>query len=476
MRRSMMIDLDKCIGCQACVTSCKARWNTGPGGARDWVYQYEKGHRDKELFLTFYPGLCMQCEEHPCTEDCPTGATYMDKKTGVVMVDADVCIGCGNCISMCAYDARHVDATKGIVEKCNLCAPYVERGEQPACVATCLADCRHFGDLDDPDGSLVQLIAKTGAQPLADPNVNIRPKVAYAGDARRAHVLSRGVVTKPKKSALTNFWKNVSGPFTSYVVPIVAGATVVGGLLANFAQRKEHVAEKSTDHQAPRTLQRHRAGMRFLHWFNLASWILLLFTGIALMSSRSFALFGEAFPKWALDLFDGAAAMIRFHAVWGVAWSVIIVSVFLVYKRGGFEALEELKLTTDDWNWLRQKPFAMLGLSKKPMPKQDKYNAGQKLFASAVLVGTTVIILTGVIMTFHLASPELLSACIVIHKLAIGVTFIGIAVHVTMAALLKEERPALISMITGKIDYNHAKEHSAKWVSEIATHTARSDR
>jgi formate dehydrogenase gamma subunit len=392
----------------------------------------------------------------------------------VVMVDSDVCIGCGNCISMCAYDARHIDATKGIVEKCNLCAPYVARGEQPACVATCLADCRHFGDLDDPGGTLARLILETGAKPLADPAVDIKPKVVYAGEAGRAQIMANGAVSKPQKSSLTRFWQEASRPFASYVVPFVAGATVLGGLLVNLKSRKEHVAAEFDSVRAPGALPRHRAGMRLLHWFNLASWILLLLTGIALMSSRNFALFGEGFPQWVLGLFGGAASLIRFHGIGGVAWALIIVPVFLVYKRGGLRAIAEIKLTGDDWNWLREKPFAMLGLTEKPLPRQDKYNAGQKLFAAAVLLGTIAIIVTGLVMTFHLGSPGLVSACIVIHKLAVAITFIGIAVHVTMAALLREERPALMSMITGEIDYEHAREHNAKWVSQIDAQTARS--
>ncbi|MEI7893584.1 MAG: 4Fe-4S dicluster domain-containing protein [Myxococcales bacterium] len=135
MRLGMLIELDRCVGCLACVSSCKERWDTGPGAARDWVVTFEH----QRLGLTFYPGLCMQCSDHPCTTECPTGATYR-RNDGIVVVDPDVCIGCGNCISLCPYGARRIDPVKNIVEKCNLCAPYVDRGEAPACVTTCLAD------------------------------------------------------------------------------------------------------------------------------------------------------------------------------------------------------------------------------------------------------------------------------------------------------------------------------------------------
>ncbi|PKN29833.1 MAG: 4Fe-4S ferredoxin, partial [Deltaproteobacteria bacterium HGW-Deltaproteobacteria-20] len=106
MRHGMMIELDKCVGCLACVSVCKERWDSGRGVARDWVATFEHGSREKgNLGITFYPGLCMQCEDHPCTLDCPTGATYANEN-GVVVVDPEVCIGCGNCVTMCPYGAR----------------------------------------------------------------------------------------------------------------------------------------------------------------------------------------------------------------------------------------------------------------------------------------------------------------------------------------------------------------------------------
>ena len=107
-----------------------------------------------------------------------------------MVVDAEVCIGCGNCISACPYGARHADARQGIVEKCNFCAPYVARGEQPACVTTCLAECRHFGDLDDPGGELVKLIRAREAAPLTTAKLQIGPKVYYAPPEARARVLA----------------------------------------------------------------------------------------------------------------------------------------------------------------------------------------------------------------------------------------------------------------------------------------------
>ena len=70
-------------------------------------------------------------------------------------------------------------------------------------------------------------------------------------------------------------------------------------------------------------------------------------------------------------------------------------------------------------------------------------------------------------MTFHLGSGRAVAAAILVHELAIGLTILGVAIHFTMAALLAEERPALASMVTGRIDYQHARHHCPKWVERL---------
>ncbi len=524
MRHAMSIDLDLCVGCKACVSACKEQWDSGPGAARDWVRTIESGTRGKDLAITFYPGLCMQCESHPCTLDCPTGATYADPTTGVVMVSQDVCIGCGNCVSSCPYGARHVDPVKKIVEKCNLCAPFVARGELPACVQTCPAECRAFGDLDDPRSAVARAVREKGAKPLATAQVDVRPKTTYAGEAHRARILAAGVVEPVQKSWLTSTW-GVTRPLAREVVPAVGLAFVGGGLLVNLKARADRVKREETEDSlplrgggsgrgsaatglrpasspapsastpnsatltlplspplslhggerdvngtsisTPGSLPRHRRGMRFLHWFNAASWLLLVATGTGLMSAASFALFGTAFPRFMSRLAGGADHLIRFHVLWGLLWAAVIVPLFLLFKNGPREVLEEVWLTKDDLVWMLVKPLAMAGLRRQPLPAQDKYNAGQKLFAIFVLTATTLVIATGLVMTFHLGSATVVAAAILGHKLAIALVLVGLAVHVTMAAVIADERPALRSMITGHIDYQHAKHHSPKWVAHL---------
>ena len=188
------------------------------------------------------------------------------------------------------------------------------------------------------------------------------------------------------------------------------------------------------------------------------------------MSAAGFALFGTAFPREASRLMAGTAHLLRLHVLWGLLWAAVIVPMFLVFKKGPSEVLAEVRLTRDDLAWLFTKPLAMAGLRSQPLPPQDKYNAGQKLFAILVLLATVLIIASGLVMTLHLGSADVVSGAIVAHKLAIALVLLGVAVHVTMAAVIAEERPALRSMLTGRIDYQHAKHHSPKWVTELQAH------
>jgi len=243
MRHAMMIDLDLCVGCRACTSACKEQWDSGPGSARNWVRTLETGRRGEDLAVTFYAGLCMQCEDAPCTRACPTGATHVNEN-GVVVVDADVCIGCGSCVGACPYGARTIDPEKRIAEKCNLCAPYVARGETPACVQTCPAEARIFGDLDDPSSTISTTAAARGAKPLVTGEVNPRPKVLFAGDAARERILAAGAVRRPEKSALARTFESAA-PLAASGVPALGAVAIVGGLVVNLRARIQRVAARS---------------------------------------------------------------------------------------------------------------------------------------------------------------------------------------------------------------------------------------
>lgn len=132
MRNCLVVDLDRCTGCDTCVVSCKYEngldlvvcWNrvgvVGPTGDFPDVEQY------------YLPVQCQQCENPQCVKVCPTGASYRDEKTGVVLIDKSKCIGCQYCMMACPYDVRIYREDAHVVEKCTLCSQRTVQGG--ACV------------------------------------------------------------------------------------------------------------------------------------------------------------------------------------------------------------------------------------------------------------------------------------------------------------------------------------------------------
>jgi Fe-S-cluster-containing dehydrogenase component/CheY-like chemotaxis protein len=200
----------------------------------------------------FVPHLCMQCDNPTCLEACPTGATYKTAE-GIVMVNQEKCIDCKYCIAACPYGARYEynDAdraqapAKTFVDKCTFCAQRLKEGREPACVATCLAGARIFGDLGDPKSQVAQLVASGKAQPLA-PETGTKPKVFYIGwGAFAATTLPVNVAA----ASLTQVWEN-----EKLVGSLALGAVAVGaaGVFA-YARKnaQEHFAQVAVEMQAP---------------------------------------------------------------------------------------------------------------------------------------------------------------------------------------------------------------------------------
>ena len=97
--------------------------------------------------MVMLPRLCNHCADAPCIPVCPVGATYQ-RADGIVVVDADKCVGCAYCVQACPYDARFVNHVTQKADKCTFCAHRVEAGLLPACVETCVGGARLFGDLE----------------------------------------------------------------------------------------------------------------------------------------------------------------------------------------------------------------------------------------------------------------------------------------------------------------------------------------
>jgi tetrathionate reductase subunit B len=154
----MVIDLRRCVGCHTCAVACKVENDVAPGVWRSWVRITEKGTYPN-VSRFFLPSLCNNCERPVCVSVCPVGASYK-REDGIVMVDPHTCIGCRYCMASCPYNARYVNPLKKIVQKCFFCHHRVDAGLQPACVETCPAGARIFGNMNDPESEVAKVIAK----------------------------------------------------------------------------------------------------------------------------------------------------------------------------------------------------------------------------------------------------------------------------------------------------------------------------
>lgn len=198
---AMVIDLNTCVGCNACMAAC-AMENQTPVWSNKWrtyVHDIETG-KGEEVRRRFFPRLCNHCDNPPCMSVCPTGATYkMDN--GIVMVDDNLCMGCAACAMACPYDARYgytysdvseaekffgalTHRSSPSVDKCSFCFHRVLAGLKPACVETCVGSARLFGDLNDPKDEVARLVASGVAKPLLA-HLGTRPNVFYIGDVER---------------------------------------------------------------------------------------------------------------------------------------------------------------------------------------------------------------------------------------------------------------------------------------------------
>ena len=202
IKLGLVIDLDTCVGCHACATSCK-EWNAGgiagpltderpfakdPQGVwfnRVHSYELEADAATQQPAQTLhFPRSCLHCETPACVTVCPTGASYKRAEDGIVLVDEDKCIGCKLCSWACPYGAREYSEVEGVMKKCTLCVDRIynenldEADRQPACVQACPTKARHFGDLGDPTSKVSLLVADRGGVTLM-PELDYKPVNRY---------------------------------------------------------------------------------------------------------------------------------------------------------------------------------------------------------------------------------------------------------------------------------------------------------
>jgi tetrathionate reductase subunit B len=260
MQYGMVIDLNKCVGCHACAIACKAEWEVPTEFGRNWLHRLGPTNTEHGLALTYYPGLCNHCDKPACVDVCPAdmvemeftdsisgktktmevAATWKDPFNGTVQIDKKRCLGCGACADACPYDARYInpaladDESEGKADKCTYCMPRVAAGLQPACVQTCLADARIFGDLSDPNSEVAKLVKK-GAIGLTSKNVQIGPNSRYIGNKRdMALLMTQAPQEMPeanlRRSMLARMMKPAMKSVTNIGLAGLAGTLLVKSL------------------------------------------------------------------------------------------------------------------------------------------------------------------------------------------------------------------------------------------------------
>ena len=126
MEKILFIDPEKCTGCRLCETACSLHHEkvVNPSLARIHVAKWETAG-------LYIPVVCVQCESPICQTVCPVGAISRDEKTGAVVIDPNVCVGCRLCALYCPFAGAQIDLKKGRILKCDLC------GGSPVCAKFC---------------------------------------------------------------------------------------------------------------------------------------------------------------------------------------------------------------------------------------------------------------------------------------------------------------------------------------------------
>lgn len=181
-RYGLVMDLDRCIGCQTCRIVCKVENYLDVGtGIRvvtiGGAYIDTPKGKYPNLSMHWLPVPCMHCDKAPCLDACPTEAIYK-REDGIVLIDEEKCNGCQVCVDACPYDSLNYDDNRDVIQKCTFCHHRIDQGLEPFCKVCCPAEAIFFGDLNDPESEVSRLILEKDAY-ILKPEFGTMPGVYY---------------------------------------------------------------------------------------------------------------------------------------------------------------------------------------------------------------------------------------------------------------------------------------------------------
>ena len=242
------IDVSRCIGCRACEVACVTANDLDPSESRNWV-KFLEDEEEVRGNTTFVPSLCHHCEDPPCVDACPTGASFK-AADGRVLVDEDLCIGCGLCVPACSYGSRYVAPDTGVLQKCTLCEGRVDNGQAPACFEVCPAGARSFYEVVEIDSE--ERVISVGDVNAIDEGhdvisnvsstVNPGPTLRFSGLPEDLALFQKQLPPTENGSATSMVWRNGAGKAVGALG--VASAFAMAGMigLGKLRERKERVA------------------------------------------------------------------------------------------------------------------------------------------------------------------------------------------------------------------------------------------